>query len=452
MIGKKKLKRLADEIFKKSTADQTEVMFTTYTSRLTRFANNYIHQNVAEVNTSFQIRVVIGKRIGVASANTIDRRGLLRTLDYAVEIAKNQRENPDFKSLPPKQIYKKLKIFDKRTADFPPDRQASLVCSVIRLAKDSGLNGYGSFSTGASEIFITNSLGLNCYALASDVYFNTVMMGDDSSGYADGAGRRVSDVDVERIGRRAIKKALLGRRPKTLKPGRYTVILEPLASAELLDFLGWTTFGAKAIQEKRSFLVGKIGKKVVDGRVTIVEDPYGPKGLSFPFDFEGVGKKRVVLIDRGVARGYVHDTLTGGKEGKKSTGNGLPAPNPFGPIPTNLVLRTGKDSRKKMITETKRGILVTRFHYTNIIDPIKTLITGMTRDGTYLIRNGEIVGGVKNFRFTQSIIEALNRVDALGNDLTLVGHGPGYGGRHATGTLAPTIKIRGFNFSGVTRF
>ncbi|HID32042.1 MAG TPA: TldD/PmbA family protein [bacterium (Candidatus Stahlbacteria)] len=452
MFGKRRLKELSRWLLSKSPADQTEILINCYQSRLTRFANNYIHQNVAELNTSFQIRVVLEKKIGIASANALNKTSLKKTLDDAVEIASHQREDPNFNSLPGPERYQRLKLYDEKTAQFSPGDQARGVRIAIDLAKSNNLNGYGSFSTGVSEVYITNSLGVDAYAVATDVYFNTVMMGEDSTGYADGASRRVTDIDVEAIALKAVNKALLGRRPAGLKTGGYTVILEPLATAELIDFLGWFGFGAKPVQEKRSFLVGKIGKKIVDSRVSLTEDPFHPQGLSFPFDFEGVAKKKVHLIKGGIAKNYVHDSYTGGREGKKSTGNALPAPNPYGPVPSNLVLKGGSKSPERIISETRRGLLVTRFHYTNIIDPVKTIITGMTRDGLFLIRGGEVVGAIKNLRFTESIIRALNNIEEIGRDLTLVGHGPGYSGRHATGTIAPTVKIRGFHFTGVTRF
>jgi len=452
MVGKRRLLSIAQEVMRRSSGDQTEILIINYLSRLTRFANNIIHQNVAELNTTFQIRVVIGKRVGVASANTLKRKEVRKVLEDAVEIARNQPEDPDFRSLPRPSTYKELDIFDSQTATYGPKEQAREVKRAIAMAKEHGLSGYGSFSTGVSEILIVNSLGIEAYTQATDVYFNTVMMGEDATGYGDGAARKVSEVDVERIARTAARKALLGRKPRSLKPGRYEVILEPNAVAELLNFLGWMGFSAKMVQEKQSFLIDKLGKRIADPGITLYEDPYHPKGFAFPFDFEGVRRKRVPLIKDGIAVGYVHDSYTAGKEGKRSTGNGLPAPNPYGPVPFNLTLRKGGVSRERMVQQTKKGLLVTRFHYTNIVDPIKTVVTGMTRDGLYLIQNGEIVGGVKNFRFTQSILEALSQVEGIGNDLTLIGHGPGYDFRHAMGTLAVSLRIRDFNFSGVTRF
>jgi predicted Zn-dependent protease len=277
-------------------------------------------------------------------------------------------------------------------------------------------------------------------------------MGENSSGYAQAGSRNVSRVMPEKVAERAIKKAIDGKNPIELEPGLYEVILEPLASSELLDFLGYLGFNAKTYQEGRSFMCEMMGKKVMGDNITILDDAYNEQGFAFPFDFEGVPKQKVQLIEKGIAKGLVYDSLTAGKENKESTGHALPAPNTFGPIPTNMVLLSGNSSLDKMIRNAKKAILVTRFHYTNTVEPKKTIFTGMTRDGTFLIENGAITKPIKNLRFTESIINALNKVLETSQDLTLVGGGAGYEGRFATGTLVPALRIESFNFSGKTEF
>jgi PmbA protein len=190
----------------------------------------------------------------------------------------------------------------------------------------------------------------------------------------------------------------------------------------------------------------------VDERITLVDDPFARSGFAFSFDFEGVPKKRLLLIDKGVAKNVVYDSLAAYKENKKSTGHALNAPNPFGPIPLNLVMKRGEKSVDEMIRETDRGILVTRFHYTNIIDPHKLIFTGMTRDGTFLIENGKLTKGVKNLRFTENVIDVLNRVHSISKHPELVAGDPGYGPRFATGTIVPALKVRDFNFTSATDF
>ncbi len=454
MLGKKRLFNLINYILKRCRTDQAEVLVMNYTSYLTRYANNYIHQNVGEENTGVVIRTVIGKRVGIAMTNQIFKKKIDETIENAITLTKLQPENPDFRSLPyvHKKNYKSIPSFYRSTANFSPEARARAVNSIIKLAQSSGLKAYGSFTTGTCETGIGNSLGILAYNLATDAYCNIVMMGEDSSGYAEISARDVQDFDVEKFARIAIDKAQKSQRPIALPPGRYTVILEPLAVAEMLNFLGWLGFGAKLYQEGRSFLKGKLGTKIVDERITLLDDAYDKRGFAFPFDFEGVPKKRLKLIENGIAREIAYDSYTAYKEGKESTGHALVQPNYAGPIPLNMVMKAGQTSLKDMIATTQKGILITRFHYTNTVEPMKTVITGMTRDGTFLIENGAIVNGVKNLRFTQSIVEALNNLVAISNKTVLIGSGIGYQGRFVTGSIVPALKIDNFNFTGVTEF
>lgn len=454
MLGQKKLLDLINYALLQSKADQTEISIMNYASYLTRFANNYIHQNVGEENTNITIRTILGKRFGIATTNFLSRDKIKETIQNALAITRLQPENPDFRTLPfaSKKDYKRVSTFYNSTARFSPDARAQAVKLVFKSAQEKGLNAYGSFTTGALEIGIGNSLGVMAYNLSSDAYCNVVMMGKTSSGYADAASRDVRDLDTLKIARTSIEKALLSQNPIDLPPGRYTVILEPLAVDEMMAFLGGLGFGAKVYQEGRSFLKDKLGKKIVDSRITWIDDAYNEKGFVCPFDFEGMPKKKIRLFERGVAKDLAYDSLTAFKEGKESTGHAMPQPSYIGPFPTNLVLKGGKSTFKEMIRSTKKGILVTRFHYTNTVDPMKTVITGMTRDGTFLIENGEITKGIKNLRFTQSILEALNNLVDISRNQTLAGGGAGYGGRFAVGSLVPALKIDNFNFTSATEF
>ena len=240
--------------------------------------------------------------------------------------------------------------------------------------------------------------------------------------------------------------------PIEIPPGKYTAIFEPLAASEFLDYLAFYAFNGRMFHEGRSFLSGKLGRKVVDERITLVDDPLAENGFSFPFDFEGVPKQKIVLIDKGIAKHVVYDSQTAFKHKKKSTGHALGGPNPFGPVPLNLVMKPGNGDLAGMIKETEKGILVTRFHYTNVIDPHKLTFTGMTRDGTFLIENGKVTKGLKNLRFTENIIDVLNRIEAISEKQILVASDPGYGRRFATGHIVPAIKVRDFTFTSATEF
>lgn len=454
MIGKREAKRVLNMVFEQSKADQIEVSVFNHEQSLTRFANNYIHQNVNESNSSISIRAIFGKKIGFASTNSLDSKKIRETLKWAEEIAELQRENNDFTSLPSvrKNQYRTVKTFAKRTASVTNTDRAKAVAKIVRVADKYSLTTYGSVSNGIAEVCIGNSLGTLAYASCNDVFCNIVMSGGDSTGYTQTGTRDILDINFEKLAETAAQKAIHSANPIEMPPGQYTAIFEPLAAHEFLDFLGYYAFNAKIYNEGRSFLCGKLGKRIVDKRITIVDDPFLSKGFAFPFDFEGVPKRKLVLVSKGIAKNLVQDSLTASKTRSKSTGHALTAPNPFGPIPMHLVLKGGTKSLDRMIKETKTGILVTRFHYTNIIDPYRLTFTGMTRDGTFLIEDGRVTRGLKNFRFTENIINCFNRVSDIGRRSVLVASDPGYGGRFATGAVTPGIKIKSFAFTSGTEF
>jgi predicted Zn-dependent protease len=259
----------------------------------------------------------------------------------------------------------------------------------------------------------------------------------------------VDRLDIEGLTKEAIEKASK-REPIQIEPGEYEVILEPYAVSELLSFLGYLGFHALAVQEGRSFFCNELGKKLVDEKVTIYDDGVDPQGLQVPFDFEGVPKQKVTFFEKGVAKGVTYDSLTAGREGKNSTGHGLIAPNTSGPIPINLFMEGGESSLDEMVRSVRKGIYVTRFHYTNVVEPMKAVITGMTRDGTFLIEEGEVKRPIKNMRFTESILKALSQVSAISKERRVCSEGTVYSRRFVTGTVAPAIKVEGFNFSGVS--
>ena len=454
MIGKREAKRILNFVMVQSKADHTEVSVVNHDQALTRFANSYIHQNVSESDSSILIRVVFGKKIGTASTNSLELQKINETLAWAEKIAQFQKENDDFVSLPKakKSDYHDIKTYNTKTSEFSATDRAMAVREIVKVAEKNSLNSFGSVSNGVAEICIGNSLGVFAYALAGDVFCNIVMSGKNSTGYAQAGARDVRAIDFAKLADTAARKALMSLDPVEIRPGKYTAIFEPLAASEFLDYMSYYAFNGKMFHEGRSFLSNKLGSKIVDERITLIDDPFAKIGFSFPFDFEGVPKKRLVLISKGVAKNIVYDSLTAYKHRKKSTGHALGGPNPFGPVPLNLVMKPGSKSLDDMISETERGILVTRFHYTNVIDPHKLTFTGMTRDGTFLIENGKITKGLKNLRFTENIINVLNRVDALSKNSVMVASDPGYGSRFATGTIVPAIKVHDFTFTSATEF
>jgi len=439
------LAEVAEKVLALSQADQTEVLITDGDSYLTRFANNTIHQNVGVRGRSVQVRAVAGRRVGVATANAFDDGDLKRVAGEALTVARHQPPNPDFVSLPGPKAAESVDAFDTATAESGPADRARAVAEVIARAESHGAVASGALSTEASELFIANSLGVACSYPSTEASFTTVVTADDGSGYASGLSWRLGDVDTAALGATAVKKALAGKAPRDVPAGAWTVVLEPQAVGELLMYLAYIGFGAKAFQEGRSFMSGRIGERITGETITIVDDGLDSAGLPIPFDFEGVPKQRVVLVNEGVAAGVVYDSLTAAKEGRESTGHALPASSTHGALPWNLQLAPGDSSLEAMIADTERGILVTRFHYTNVAERTRAVLTGMTRDGTFLIEGGRVVAPVKNLRYTESVLEAFARADLIGAERARV---PGLLGA----SVVPAMRIHGFTFTGTTEF
>src|SRR3954447_8543457 len=412
-------------------------------SALTRFANSQIHQNVAETNASINLRVVIGKRVGVASSGRTDAEGLRRLAENATAIARVVEELEDWPGLPgPTAATPAPGGLARSTADASPEVRADAVRQVISAADEAGVTAYGSFSSGTETAAVANSLGVRVGGTRTIAQLLTVSMGPDGgSGYAKQARVDIDAIDATAIGREAAGKAKSTANAVSLPAGDYPVVLEEYAVVDLLDMLGYLGFSALAVQEESSFV--EIGKRIGSDLVTIVDDGHDPAGIPMAFDYEGVAKQRVDLLDRGICRGVVYDSQTAARDGVASTGHGLPAPNPWGPFPLNMVMAAGDQSRDDLIGGLDRGLLVTRFHYTNPVHPKLAIITGMTRDGTFLVEGGRIVGPVKNLRFTQSYLDALAGTVAVARDRRTL---RGFLG----GVVVPAVRIDGWTFTGGT--
>jgi len=449
MIEKESSLRLLKNVVQESPADQTEAILLTEDSSLTRFAGSAIHQHVAEKNQTLILRVVLEKKIAVVTTNIFLPSSVKKSLQKAISLAKVQQPNDEFISLPGPKPLPEIETFSKNISRRTPNQKAKMIKDILTSVKRRGLKASGAFSNGEVELAVVNSLGVEAYQKFSDLFLHLIVENEKSSGYASFVARDPDQLDIESLTQEAINKTSR-EEPIQLEPGEYEVILEPYAVSELLSFLGYLGFHALAVQEGRSFFFNRFGEKMVDEKVTIYDDGLDPEGLQVPFDFEGIPKKRVTFFDRGVATEVTYDSFTAGREGKDSTGHGLIAPNTAGPIPINLFMRGGESSLKEMIQSVRRGIYVTRFHYTNVVEPMKAVITGMTRDGTFLIEEGEIKRPIKNLRFTESILRALSQVTAISKDRRICSEGTVYSRRFVTGTVVPAIKIDGFNFSGVS--
>jgi len=440
--------RLAEDVLGRAMqlgASEAEVLVASDDSFLTRFANSEIHQNVAERSHSVNLRFVSGKRIAVLSTGRTDDDGLRLLVERASAVVRNVEELEDWGGLPSPDganAVHPAATWSTATADATPELRADGVRAVIAAADASGLTAYGSFATGTDSIAIVNSAGIRASEQRSSSQLITVHMSPGGgNGYAEAVAMDASTIDAAAIGREAASKARASDNPVSIDAGDYPVVLEEYAVVDITDYLGYLGFSALAIQEGRSFV--EPGKKIGSDLVTLVDDGADPAGLPMSFDYEGVPKQKVSLIEAGVCRNVVYDAQTAAREGRRSTGHGLPAPNPYGPFPINTIMSAGTTPRDELIGGLDRGLLVTRFHYTNPVHPKLAIITGMTRDGTFLVEGGKIVGPVRNLRYTQSYLDALAGVTAVGSTRKTI---KGFLG----GAAIPAVRVESWTFTGAT--
>ncbi len=439
------VKRLVEIVLGLSRADETEVVISGGDEALTRFAENVIHQNVARNELTVTVRAFAGKRMAEASTNRTDEAALRETVERAFEAAKQMPE--DEKLLPRlmPQTYQPVQAVDKAIVQITPKERAELIAEVVGRCRVHGTKAAGALSNSFGFYAIANSNGLFAYYERTNFAFSITVATDEGTGWASASSFRKSDVDVLAVGEKALEKALLNRNSKELPPGSYRVVLEPPAVADLLLFMA-SGFNALAVDEGRSWLVGKLGQKVCGENITLISDVYHPFHQGCPFDAEGYPTQRVVLIDKGIASGLVYDRVTAQKHGVNPTGHSVDPTGSYGAFPRGLVMEGGEKSLEDLIAGTDKGLLISRLWYIRTVDPMKVLLTGMTRDGVFLIENGQIVSAVKNFRFNESVIAMLNKVEALSR--------PERAGapEWEWAEVVPALQVSEFHFTDVTVF
>jgi predicted Zn-dependent protease len=438
--------RLAERVValaEQAGASEAEALVVAGESALTRFANSEIHQNVASAEIFVNLRFVRGRQVGVASAGRMDDEGVRALVERAGDIAANVEELEDWAGLPEADAPQPLEAaWSDGTAGATPELRADGARAVIAAADEAGVTAFGSFSTDAEAVAVASSKGIRAAERRTTSQLLTVTMGpDDGTGYAEQCAVDATTIDAAAVGREAAERARSSRNPVAIEPGDYPVVLHHYAVVDLLDMLGYLGFSALAVQEDRSFF--EPGKQVASPLVTITDDGRDPAGLPMSFDAEGVPKQRLALLDAGVCRDLAFDAQTAARVGRRSTGHGLPAPNPYGPFPTNMVMSAGDASFEELVGGLDRGLLVTRFHYTNPVHGKRVIITGMTRDGTFLVEGGHVVGPVHNLRFTMSYLDALAGVEAVSRERRCI---RGFLG----GSVVPAVRLASFSFTGAT--
>jgi predicted Zn-dependent protease len=441
------LQRVAERVLKMAKADGldgAEIDASANTDALTRFANNMIHQNVAEQSLAISVRAIVDGRTARATTNKLDDESLRRTVAVAASLAKNQPANPDLLPLLGKQKYHKVSRAFSSTAETTPQDRARAVAKVCKHAAKHKQTAAGIFVSGSSHSIMANSKGLFARYEQTRAEFSITILEEDSSGWAKANSPDIRKIDPVALAESASEKSAGSRNPHELSPGHYVAILEPAAVLDLMGFL-FFDFGGTAVDDKRSCLTGRMGQKLFGENITVWDDVYHPLQTGFPYDGEGHPRQKVLLIDRGVPKNLVYARATANKMKAKPTGHGFSLPNDFGEAPMNIVFAGGDKSLDEMVRSTERGVLVTRLWYIREVDPYAKILTGMTRDGTFLVENGKIAGGIRNFRFNQSVIDLLANVEMLGPAVRSAGE-------EAFEMLVPAMKVRDFHFSEVTKF
>jgi len=442
-----------EEFFKKILNNKKgEEIFASFLfekNEVTRYSKSKIHQNTSYENFRVLISIKEKDKVVTRSFTNPDIRNVKEIVDKTYDMIAHSApvDYPDF---PGQDSYREVFTFDEKTYNVEEDERAEAVSKTAKILGE--FEGFGVVNTGGSEIAIFSSKGLSVYGVLSDAHVTITAMKGSASGWAEGHSRKFSNIDIEKLAKEARLKAENSFNKVQIEPGEYKVFLEPEAVADIFMFASYIGFSAKTYQEKRNFLVGRLGQKIFSEKLTVIEDPYFEEGFAFPFDFEGVSKKKVDLIFNGVAKNLLYDRKTALKENKKSTGNAAGFPPLTIPFPFNLVIEPGEKSKDEILSGIEKGIYVSRFHYTNIVNPSEFVITGMTRDGTFLIEKGKITKPIKNLRFTDSFIRVLGQDIEISKERKLISQATSYDFRFPTGIYAPYIMIPNLRFTSGTEF
>ena len=472
MLTQNQAADIFERIKKLSTADEVEVLFSGGRFALTRFANNTIHQNVAEENHVVSVRTAFGKKTARAFTNKFGEESLLQVARSAESLARVQHSDPDLLPMPDSREAGSSgeettgqsaaatrsipSRYFERTAGITPEQRAESVKKISRVAGKHGLTTAGVFSSAESFEGIFNSRGLSRWHTQTSAEVSITMLAADSSGWQKANSPDVANLNPLALAEIAAQKAIDSARPREIPPGKYTVIMEPAAVLDIVGFMFWD-YSGMAILDQRSFLTGRIGTKLFGDNLTIWDDVVHPLQAGSPFDGEGVQRQRVTLVENGVVKRVVYARATAERMKRSehkdkvgpiaATGHGFALPNEMGEMPLNIVFAAVRDPQtvEQMIASTERGVLVTRLWYIREVEPFEKMLTGMTRDGTFYVENGRVQGGVRNFRFNESLIHMLSNVEAMSVPVRACGE-------ESFDMVVPAMKVRDFNFTEVTKF
>jgi predicted Zn-dependent protease len=427
---------LCEEVLERiSGRAEAEVAVSRGRHALTRFADSHIHQNVADDHVGVRVRLVAGGRMASSSTNRADADGLDRLVEGVLEAARLRPVDPRWPGLAPAAPAPDPGRDDPATHRAPPEERARVVADFVAAAPD--LAGAGFCASGGNVVAFANSAGQRLIGRTSSATVDAIHRTPTSDGAGWQAATRLAELDGGRAGGVAAAKARAGAEPVDLEPGRYEVVLEPACVDDMLYFL-LDGFSAKVHAEGRSFV--RLGEAQFDRAIALCDDATHPAANGLVFDAEGTPRRPLDLVVNGVSAALVHDRRTAAQEGTESTGHGVVGGESFGPLALNPVLAPGARAAEELVASMSRGLLVTDLWYTRTLDPKTSVVTGLTRNGTFLVERGEVTAAVRNLRFTQSYVEALGpgRVLGVGSDLRL----------RPSGALVPSLHLASWNFTG----
>ena len=432
-------KAILDKAIKASKADECTATLSGSNGGNIRYALNSVSTSGHVSDCDLAVEVAFGKRTGIATINSFDDASIAAVVHRAEELAKLAPENPEFMPAIDKQTYKASDTFAQKTADIAPEYRASVAAACIEPCRRDKLTAAGFFTDGQSFSAIANSKGNFGYQKSSSMDFTCTVRTDDGKG-SGWVARNLGDVskfDAKSDIQTAIQKAKGSVDAKALEPGKYTVIMEPAATAGLISFMMFG-FDARQADEGRSFLSkkgggNKVGEKLFDERVTMFADPWDANAAVLPWDNDGLARERTTIIDKGKVNYLHYSRYWAQKQGKKAVGQ-----------PGNLIMVGGDKSTMDLVKGTKKGVLVTRTWYIRLVDPQTVLLTGLTRDGTFYIEDGEIKYPIKNFRFNESPAIMLNNIEEIGKPVRVADDESPFV------MMIPPMKIRDFTFSSLS--
>ena len=435
------------EALRDAPADEADAYVHRRRAAITRYAHSSIHQNALSDETAVRLRAIVGRAVGVVTTNSLAVSDLRRALADAAALARASRPDDDWPGVAEPAPIAAAAAYDEATARADAAAQAGLVARVCA-AIPKTMRAAGTSQLEVTEDAVANTKGVGAYAPGSLAYLRALVLGDQGSGYAEDLAWRADLLDAEAVADRASTKCALDRDRVQLAPGDYEAVFEELAVAEILRIVSLTGLGGQSVREGRSFMAGRIGERVTGERFSLFDDPLDPRTLGVPFDVEGTPKRRVALVEGGVARGPVYDRASAKAMGARSTGHAAdPSRYASGGHAGNLTMSGGSATRKELIGAVARGILITRFHYTNTPDPRAATMTGTTRDGTFLIENGKITRALANVRYTMSALELFAGIDLLGAQ-RLARDWWSSNGMGSVVCLVPPMKVRRATITG----